>query len=81
MVFFLGGVTYTEIAALRWVSRQNKGGFLGRSGLCGSLSEWTTRVGYTGRKFLIATTGIINGNSIIDSIAGIGGTVAKEAGI
>lgn len=25
VVFFLGGCTYTEIAALRWVSRQNKG--------------------------------------------------------
>ncbi|KAH9849266.1 Sec1-like protein [Lenzites betulinus] len=58
VVFFLGGVTYTEIAALRWVSRQNKG-----------------------RKFLVATTGIINGNSLIDSIAGIGGTTAKEAGL
>ncbi|KAI9057769.1 Sec1-like protein [Trametes sanguinea] len=58
VVFFLGGVTYTEIAALRWVSRQNKG-----------------------RKFLIATTGIISGNSLIDSIAGIGGTTAKEAGL
>jgi len=26
IVFFLGGCTYTEIAALRWVGRQNKGG-------------------------------------------------------
>jgi hypothetical protein len=25
VVFFLGGCTYTEIAALRWVGRQNKG--------------------------------------------------------
>jgi vacuolar protein sorting-associated protein 33A len=25
VVFFLGGCTYTEIAALRWVSRQNQG--------------------------------------------------------
>ncbi|KAI0778775.1 Sec1-like protein [Trametes elegans] len=58
VVFFLGGVTYTEIAALRWVARQNKG-----------------------RRFLIATTGIINGNSMIDSIAGIGGATSKEAGI
>jgi hypothetical protein len=28
VVFFLGGCTYTEIAALRWVGRQNKGRFL-----------------------------------------------------
>ncbi|KAF8167419.1 Sec1-like protein [Crassisporium funariophilum] len=48
LVFFLGGCTYTEIAALRWVGRQNKG-----------------------RNFLIATTGIISGASIIDGIAGI----------
>ncbi|KAG2155689.1 Sec1-like protein [Suillus clintonianus] len=48
-VFFLGGCTYTEIAALRWVSRQNKG-----------------------RKFLIVTTGIVSGNSLIDSIASPG---------
>ncbi|KAF8204416.1 Sec1-like protein [Mycena galopus ATCC 62051] len=47
VVFFLGGCTYTEIAALRWVGRQNRG-----------------------RKFLIATTGIVNGNSIFESISG-----------
>ncbi|TFK41895.1 Sec1-like protein [Crucibulum laeve] len=53
VVFFLGGCTYTEIAAIRWVGRQNRG-----------------------RKFLIATTGIISGASIIDGIAG----VSKSAG-
>lgn len=41
IVFFLGGCTFTEIAALRWMSKQTKG-----------------------RKFLIATTGIINGTSV-----------------
>lgn len=40
MVFFLGGCTFTEISALRWMSKQTKG-----------------------RHFLIATTGIINGNT------------------
>ncbi|EGO31072.1 hypothetical protein SERLADRAFT_359168, partial [Serpula lacrymans var. lacrymans S7.9] len=59
VVFFLGGCTYTEIAALRWVSRQNRG-----------------------RKFLIATTGIVSGSSLVESIAGVGKTVgSKEAGI
>ncbi|RDB28384.1 Vacuolar protein sorting-associated protein 33A [Hypsizygus marmoreus] len=60
VVFFLGGCTYTEIAALRWVGRQNKG-----------------------RKFLVVTTGIINGASIIDSIAGLGKSAgaSKAAGI
>ncbi|KXN88896.1 Vacuolar protein sorting-associated protein 33A [Leucoagaricus sp. SymC.cos] len=51
VVFFLGGCTYTEIAALRWVARQN-----------------------AGRRFLIATTGIISGGSIIEGIAGVGKT-------
>ncbi|KAI0756292.1 Sec1-like protein [Daedaleopsis nitida] len=58
VVFFLGGCTYTEIAALRWVGRQNKG-----------------------RKFLIATTGIISGNSIVDSIAGTASATSKEVGL
>ncbi|ESK97580.1 atp binding protein [Moniliophthora roreri MCA 2997] len=59
VVFFLGGCTYTEIAALRWVARQN-----------------------IGRKFLIATTGIITGSSIIDSISGVQkGVASKDAGL
>ncbi|KAI0073963.1 Sec1-like protein [Panus rudis PR-1116 ss-1] len=60
VVFFLGGCTYTEIAALRWVGRQNKG-----------------------RRFLIATTGIISGSSIVESIAGTGrgASGAREAGL
>ncbi|KAJ3907217.1 Sec1-like protein [Lentinula edodes] len=60
VVFFLGGCTYTEIAALRWVARQNRG-----------------------RNFLIATTGIITGSSIVDGIAGIQKTTAgsKDAAI
>ncbi|KAI0800664.1 Sec1-like protein [Fomes fomentarius] len=58
VVFFLGGCTYTEIAALRWVGRQNKG-----------------------RKFLIATTGIISGNSMVDSIVGTASATSKEVGL
>ncbi|KAK0198763.1 Sec1-like protein [Armillaria mellea] len=61
VVFFLGGCTYTEIAALRWVGRQNRG-----------------------RRFLIATTGIVSASSIIDGIAGTrktGGSSSKDAGI
>ncbi|WVR08192.1 hypothetical protein IAU60_005238 [Kwoniella sp. DSM 27419] len=45
VVFFLGGCTFTEIAALRWLSKQA-----------------------VGRKFLIATTGIINGNTLLESL-------------
>ena len=60
VVFFLGGCTYTEIAALRWVGRQNKG-----------------------RKFLVATTGIVSGKSLVESVAGTGGstTSGREAGL
>ncbi|KAI0274951.1 Sec1-like protein [Gloeopeniophorella convolvens] len=59
VVFFLGGCTYTEIAALRWAGRQNQG-----------------------RKFLIATTGIVNGRSIVEGIAGVGPTTtSSEAGL
>ncbi|KDR85656.1 hypothetical protein GALMADRAFT_218752 [Galerina marginata CBS 339.88] len=56
VVFFLGGCTYTEIAALRWVGRQNRG-----------------------RNFLIATTGIISGASIIEGIAGMGQKTGPNA--
>lgn len=60
VVFFLGGCTYTEIAALRWAGCQTQG-----------------------RKFLIATTGMVNGGSMIESIAGVGGAAAgsKEANL
>jgi len=59
VVFFLGGCTYTEIAALRWVGRQNRG-----------------------RKFLIATTSIISGASLVESIAGVERTgTSKDAGL
>lgn len=61
IVFFLGGCTYTEIAALRWVGRQNRG-------------EWHVLAPHRrwlkplGRRFLIATTGMVSGTSLIDSI-------------
>ncbi|TFY82858.1 hypothetical protein EWM64_g1160 [Hericium alpestre] len=57
VVFFLGGCTYTEIAALRWAGRQNQG-----------------------RKFLVATTGVVSGASIIESIAGVGRGAAASKG-
>jgi len=60
VVFFLGGCTYTEIAALRWADCQTQG-----------------------RKFLIATTGMVSGGSMIESIAGVGRAAAnsKEANL
>ncbi|KAI0308101.1 Sec1-like protein [Multifurca ochricompacta] len=60
VVFFLGGCTYTEIAALRWAGRQTQG-----------------------RNFLIATTGMVSGGSMIESISGVGGADVnlKEANL
>lgn len=43
VVCFIGGCTYTEIAALRFTSQR-----------------------LSGRKLLIVTTGILNGNTIMD---------------
>lgn len=65
VVFFLGGCTYTEIAALRWVGRQNLG-------LCFQEGVAFLIDCAIGRRFLIVTTNIISGGSIIDSIAGLG---------
>ena len=45
VVFFLGGCTFAEIAALRWMSKQTKG-----------------------RRFLVATTGIVNGSTLLESL-------------
>ncbi|KAL5640261.1 hypothetical protein ACGC1H_007510 [Rhizoctonia solani] len=49
MVFFLGGCTFTEVAALRWMSKQIKG-----------------------RNFLVGTSGMINGSSLLDGLASTG---------
>ncbi|KZT34809.1 ATP binding protein [Sistotremastrum suecicum HHB10207 ss-3] len=48
IVFFLGGCTFAEIAALRWMTKQSKG-----------------------RRYVIATTGIISGRSLIESLGSI----------
>lgn len=68
-MFFLGGCTYTEIAALRWVARQSTGTIY--------LMQITDRelsdpLPLSGRKFLIATTGMVSGASIIEGISGVG---------
>ncbi|KAF9514282.1 hypothetical protein BS47DRAFT_1376541 [Hydnum rufescens UP504] len=52
MVFFLGGCTFTEIAALRWMGTQMQG-----------------------RSFLVGTTGMVNGSSLLQSL-GDGPSVA-----
>ena len=76
VVFFLGGCTYTEIAALRWAGSQTQGilVIVVRTILPNLL---------LGRKFLIATTGMVSGGSMIESIAGVGraGASSKEASL
>ncbi|CAE6473130.1 unnamed protein product [Rhizoctonia solani] len=49
MVFFIGGCTFTEVAALRWMGKQIKG-----------------------RNFLIGTSGMINGSTLLDGLAATG---------
>ncbi|KAF8963846.1 ATP binding protein [Flammula alnicola] len=65
IVFFLGGCTYTEIAALRWVGRQNKGNYqcLGRNFL----------IATTG---IISGAGIIDGIAGVTQAAGPKATAA-----
>jgi len=46
VVCFLGGCTYAEVAALRWMNTQTKG-----------------------RRYLICTTSMITGSSLIDSLS------------
>jgi len=46
LVFFIGGLTYTEVAALRWMSKQE--------GQYGDI--------------IVATTKLINGNSLLNSV-------------
>ncbi|GBB83477.1 hypothetical protein RclHR1_01020018 [Rhizophagus clarus] len=46
LVFFLGGCTYTEISAIRFMAQQDEGQ----------------------REYIIATTQIVNGNSLLNSI-------------
>ena len=79
VVFFLGGCTYTEIAALRWMGRQNKG----TETTFDSYNLTNNVCFFQGRRFLVATTGIISGASIIEGIAGIGKATSglKEARI
>ncbi|KAI0316484.1 Sec1-like protein [Amylostereum chailletii] len=78
VVFFLGGCTHTEIAALRWAGRQNQGRL-------SKLTALRTPFDYfcAGRKFLIATTGIVSGAGLVESISGTGRAVSnsRDAGL
>ena len=47
IVLFVGGITYTEISALRWLKQNSE----------------------EKREIIIAATSILNGNSLLDSLA------------
>ena len=57
VVMFLGGITFTEIAALRFVGKQ--------------LEEEAGSSG--GRKILICTTGMVGGREMMDAVVEKGG--------
>ena len=61
LVMFLGGITFTEIAALRFVAKQLEDAGGGSSGSGGAA------VGGA-KKLLICTTGIVSGESIMRSV-------------
>jgi hypothetical protein len=84
VVFFLGGCTFTEIAALRWMGKQTRGPFFTSHSsvlafvvfICSNnvpLMVTLTFPLLIGRRFLIATTGIINGNTLVDAFGGAAG--------
>lgn len=52
LVFFIGGVTFTEIAALKWLAKQGQQN--GEENIYGD--------------FIVGTTKLINGNSLLSSL-------------
>ena len=70
LVMFLGGITFTEIAALRFVARQLEAGAgagAGGGAGAGAEGEPTTAAipSKQGKKIVICTTGIISGETIM----------------
>lgn len=82
IVFFLGGVTYAEIAALRWMTKQSRGEPLLIP--FPPLNEVRSDMEWTGRRYVIATTGVISGRSLIESLgsatSGSGGLGPSSSG-
>lgn len=64
-VVFVGGITFTEIAALRFIAKQEEGK---HSYSCRGCSEMESDTASTGRRnIVICTTSIINGNKMMES--------------
>ncbi|KAM0252058.1 hypothetical protein ACHAP5_001383 [Fusarium lateritium] len=64
-VVFVGGITFTEIAALRFIAKQEEGKYTHNSRLC---FRQDPDYGSTGRRnIVICTTSIINGNKMMEA--------------
>jgi lysine-specific histone demethylase 1 len=62
---FVGGITFTEIAALRFIAKQEEGKHSHSRQGC---SETESDIAPTGRRnIVICTTSIINGNKMMES--------------
>lgn len=73
IVFFIGGVTFAEIAALRWWAKQEGTERTICYGCCcyccnESLTPSIDCLAGLGIELIIATTQIINGDSLLDSL-------------
>lgn len=64
LVFYIGGVTFTEIASLRWLTQQGSNSFFF---FFFSLYRYMILLDQYG-DMLIATTKLINGNSLLNTI-------------
>lgn len=62
-VVFLGGVTFTEVAALRFIAKQEEGNFISFT------SVDVAHMGLARKQIIICTTSIISGNRIIGAVA------------
>jgi len=64
LVFFIGGVTFTEIAAIRWLSQQDGALLLSRPFLSDlSLSHLPKE----NKDYIVATTKLVNGDTLLST--------------
>jgi hypothetical protein len=68
LVFFIGGVTFTEIAAIRWLSQQDGTPPRQRARMWRLVSHPTHHPTPDNREYIIATTKLINGDTLLSSL-------------
>ena len=81
LVFFIGGITYAEISAIRYVPPSLVIVLFSFSCGCPSLSpplRYLHTLENGTRDFIIATTGFINGGSLLNTIIDPIGNLAKK---